>query len=93
MFHSLITADRPLEWIDQDDSQTLVQPGALDKIVKGTYDIPVEHPDSPHEAWYVNRIVNEACNLALSGRKGPVHINMRLDNPLTDVIPFVSGIH
>ncbi len=88
----VITADRPLEWIDQDDSQTLVQPGALDKIVKGTYDIPVEHPDSPHEAWYVNRIVNEACNLALSGRKGPVHINVRLDNPLTDVIPFVSGM-
>ena len=87
----VITADRPLEWIDQDDSQTLIQPGALDKIVKGSYDIPVEHADDSNEKWYVNRIINEACNLALSGRRGPVHINIRLDNPLTEVIPFTEG--
>ncbi len=87
----IITADRPLEWIDQDDSQTLIQPGALDKIVKGSYDIPVEHPDDPNEEWYVNRIINEACNLALSGRKGPVHINIRLDNPLTEVRQYVPS--
>lgn len=83
----VITADRPLEWIDQDDSQTLIQPGALDKIVKGSYDIPVENQDRRQEHWYVNRIVNEACNLALSERKGPVHINIRLDNPLNGTIP------
>ncbi len=87
----IITADRPLEWIGQDDSQTLIQPGALDKIVKGSYDIPVEHPDDPNEKWYVNRIINEACNLALSGRKGPVHINIRLDNPLTEVRQYVPS--
>ena len=27
----VITADRPMQWIGQDDSQTLVQPGALDR--------------------------------------------------------------
>lgn len=87
----VITADRPLAWIDQDDSQTLIQPGALDKIVKGSYDIPVEHADDFNEKWYVNRIINEACNLAISGRRGPVHINIRLDNPLTEVIPYSPG--
>lgn len=87
----VVTADRPLEWIDQDDSQTLTQPGALDKIVKGSFDIPVEHPYDDNQEWYVNRVLNEACNLALSGRRGPVHINIRLDNPLTDVIPYTPG--
>ncbi len=87
----VVSADRPLEWIDQDDSQTLVQSGALSKIVKGSYDIPVQHKDDINEKWYVNRIINEACNLALSGRRGPVHINIRLDNPLTDTCPYTPG--
>lgn len=84
----VISADRPLEWIGQDDSQTMIQPDALRYIVKGSFDIPVENPTNKNEKWYVNRIVNEACNLALSGRKGPVHINIRLDNPLTTTIHY-----
>lgn len=87
----VITADRPLEWIDQDDSQTLRQPGALDLITKGSYDIPVQNPDRPEEKWYVNRIINEACNLSLHGRPGPVHINVRLDNPLSGTIPYSAS--
>ncbi|MDE6339434.1 MAG: 2-succinyl-5-enolpyruvyl-6-hydroxy-3-cyclohexene-1-carboxylic-acid synthase [Muribaculaceae bacterium] len=82
----VITADRPVEWIDQDDSQTLHQPGALDKITKCCIDIPVQNPSRPEERWFVNRIINEACNKAITGRPGPVHINVRLDNPLTATI-------
>lgn len=84
----VISADRPLEWIDQDDSQTLIQPEALDKIVKGSFDIPVMRAVNDNERWYVNRIINEASNLALSGRRGPVHINIRFDNPLTNTIGY-----
>ncbi len=29
-------------------------------------------------------MINDAMTLALSGRKGPVHINVRLDSPLED---------
>ena len=35
----VISADRPNEWIDQDDSQTIRQYGILDHIVKGSYDV------------------------------------------------------
>lgn len=84
----VITADRPIEWIDQDDSQTLRQTGALSNITKGCFDIPVQNPARPEEKWYVNRIINEACNLAVSGLPGPVHINIRLDNPLSGTIPY-----
>ena len=38
----VITADRPAQWIDQDDSQTLKQFGALQNIVKRSYDIYAE---------------------------------------------------
>ena len=35
----VISADRPHEWIDQDDSQTIRQFGVLDHVVKGIYDV------------------------------------------------------
>lgn len=77
-----ITADRPQEWIDQDDSQTMRQPGALRNIVKASYAIKGE-ADSDTERWYVNRIINDALLCATTGRRGPVHLNISLAAPLT----------
>lgn len=82
----LLTADRPIEWIDQDDSQTLVQPGALYNIVKQSFDIPEDATFSSDSDWFVNRTVNEAINLATSNLKGPVQINIRLSNPLSNLL-------
>lgn len=87
----VISADRPIEWIDQDDSQTIRQPGILSNIVKGSYDLPVENPSDPNIEWFVNRTVNEACNLALSDIKGPVHINVRINTPLSKTIEYIPS--
>lgn len=76
-----VTADRPAEWIDQDDSQTIVQPGIFGNFTKGTFDIPAES-DEPDRMWMINRTLNDAMNLATSGCPGPVHINIRLTEPL-----------
>ncbi len=76
----VISADRPSEWIDQDDSQTIHQNGALDNFVKGSYDVDESATDT--DRWYANRMINDALTLALNGRRGPVHINVRLDSPL-----------
>lgn len=84
----LLTADRPIEWIDQDDSQTLIQPGALQNIVKQSFDIPEDATFSSDSNWFVNRTVNEAINLATANLPGPVHINIRLSNPLSDIIQY-----
>ena len=67
----VITADRPVEWIDQDDSQTIRQQAVFRNIVKASYQLPAElfHAD---EHWYANRLVNDALNTALKGRQGPV---------------------
>ncbi len=77
----VISADRPLEWIDQDDSQAIRQQEALKGVVKGVYQLPVS-VENADDRWYANRLVNDAFNTALSKRKGPVHINIPLREPL-----------
>lgn len=77
----VISADRPMEWIDQDDSQTLRQYEALAHYVKRSYNIPADCREDNMQ-WYANRVVNDALLCAVSGRKAPVHINLQLDEPL-----------
>lgn len=87
----VVSADRPRRWIDQNDSQTMCQPDALQNIVKRSFDIPVSdgnsvecgNPafDSEYE-WYVNRMANEAWIAATSGIPGPVHVNVQIDAPI-----------
>ncbi|WP_289055658.1 2-succinyl-5-enolpyruvyl-6-hydroxy-3-cyclohexene-1-carboxylic-acid synthase [Carboxylicivirga marina] len=75
----VISADRPLEWIDQADGQTIRQLGALDNFVKYSCQLPTSKNAS---SWHVNRVVSEAfyhCRFKLAG---PVHINVPLAEPL-----------
>lgn len=86
----VISADRPKEWIDQDDSQTIRQFGVLDHIVKGSYDVRAIPEGSGREyteevRWTVNRTVNEALIRAMEGKPGPVHINVQLADPLGEM--------
>lgn len=76
----VVSADRPKEWIDQDDSQTIVQPGALSNYVKRSYDLSVDRSEA--DRWYANRLINDALLATVSGRQAPVHINIQFDNPL-----------
>ena len=55
----VISADRPMEWIDQDDSQTLRQYEALSHYVKRSYNIPADC-SADNMQWYTNRVVNDA---------------------------------
>lgn len=80
-----ISADRPAEWIDQDDSQTIRQTGVLDNIVKGSFDINGENGDRSSRA-FARRSINDALILAKKGPQGPVHINVRLDEPLGNLV-------
>lgn len=77
----VISADRPQEWIDQDDSQTIWQQDALAPYVKRSCDIQA-HLEFENGEWVCNRLVNDILLEAVNGRKGPVHINVRLDAPL-----------
>ena len=72
----VISADRPSQWIDQLDGQTLPQPDALGRFVKRAVSLP--EPRNDEERWYCNRLVNEA----LIVRDAPVHINVPITEPL-----------
>lgn len=77
----VITADRPPEWIGQHDGQTLHQPDVFGRHVKKSYNLPVDY-DHPDAVWAINRMVNEAINLAVCEPAGPVHINAPFREPL-----------
>ena len=72
----VISADRPEQWIDQLDGQTLPQPDALGRFVAKAVSLP--EPRNEEERWYCNRLVNEA----LVVRNAPVHINVPITEPL-----------
>lgn len=76
-----ITADRPARWIDQHDSQTIRQAHALDAVTRGCTDI--EDTSLPEALSFANRRLNEILSAAIALPKGPVHINMQFDAPLT----------
>lgn len=78
----VVSADRPKEWIDQDDSQTIRQFEALSQFVKRSYDLPARCADDVAR-WYADRVINDALMEAKSGRCAPVHINIQLDEPLS----------
>lgn len=75
-----ISADRPPEWIDQGDGQTIRQSNLLSPHVKASYDLPVDlnHPDAE---WEYRRKLNEAVSTANTGIKGPVHVNIPFREP------------
>ncbi|MEX2567365.1 MAG: 2-succinyl-5-enolpyruvyl-6-hydroxy-3-cyclohexene-1-carboxylic-acid synthase [Cyclobacteriaceae bacterium] len=76
----VLTADRPPEWIDQWDGQTIRQDQMYGKNVKGSFQFPDDaiHPD---KAWHAQRICNEAIALSKSHPMGPVHINIPIREP------------
>ena len=74
----VISADRPPQWIDQLDGQTLPQADALGRFVAKAVSLP--EPRDDEERWYCNRLVNEVL---LKSREGfPVHINVPIAEPL-----------
>ena len=77
----VFTADRPSEWVDQLDGQTIRQNNIYGNHVKKSFDLPQEY-DQPDSQWQINRLINEAINLAQEFPKGPVHINAPFREPL-----------
>ncbi|MBC7389842.1 MAG: 2-succinyl-5-enolpyruvyl-6-hydroxy-3-cyclohexene-1-carboxylic-acid synthase [Opitutaceae bacterium] len=76
----VLTADRPPEWTDQADGQTIRQQNIYGNHVKRSYQLPSDY--SADSVWFINRTINEAINLSQNEVKGPVHVNIPLKEPL-----------
>jgi 2-succinyl-5-enolpyruvyl-6-hydroxy-3-cyclohexene-1-carboxylate synthase len=76
----VLTADRPPEWIDQLDGQTIRQRDLYGAHAKGTFDFPADtsHADAK---WHGERLINEAINLTRTFPAGPVQVNVPLREP------------
>ncbi|MBI9033948.1 MAG: 2-succinyl-5-enolpyruvyl-6-hydroxy-3-cyclohexene-1-carboxylic-acid synthase [Bacteroidales bacterium] len=90
-----ITADRPTEWIDQMEGQSIRQANIFNNYVKASFQF-MQEPDNESGRRYNARITSEAFNMASGDNKGPVHINVPLQEPLyeltTDSFPEVNPI-
>lgn len=76
----LISADRPLELIDQGVGQTIQQEGIFGKHINYEANL-LRDPADKLAKQYNQRLINEAL---IASRQGPVHINVPFDEPLYD---------
>lgn len=77
----VFTADRPVEWIDQLDGQTIRQANLYGEHVKRYVQLP-QSVQTDDDSWFVNRTLNEVINIAQTAPYGPVHVNVPFREPL-----------
>jgi 2-succinyl-5-enolpyruvyl-6-hydroxy-3-cyclohexene-1-carboxylate synthase len=76
----VLTADRPEEWVDQGDGQTIVQENVYGSHVLAAVQLNAIHTDQ--QRWLFERKCAEAIQRANGKQKGPVHLNIPFTEPL-----------
>lgn len=76
----VISADRPVEWVDQGDGQTIRQERVFDQMVLKSAQLNEIHSDN--QRWHFERKLSEVLQAANGTRKGPVHLNVPFSEPL-----------
>jgi 2-succinyl-5-enolpyruvyl-6-hydroxy-3-cyclohexene-1-carboxylate synthase len=79
-----ISADRPLEWIDQGDGQTIRQNGVFSNFIDYQVSFPSEAKSEAMQLEY-NKAIQKALHFSF---RGPVHINIPFEEPLYHKVPY-----
>lgn len=87
----VITADRPSEWVDQGDGQTIVQKDVFKNHIRYSCQFS-EKVNSPDEQWFIERETAIAFSEGNSVWKGPIHFNVALNEPLYGSAEVEKGI-
>jgi 2-succinyl-5-enolpyruvyl-6-hydroxy-3-cyclohexene-1-carboxylate synthase len=75
----IITADRPPEWVDHGEGQSMRQYKVYENYIAKSYNLPMlDHPDA---LWQTGVMINETVHIANNNSK-PVHINFPFREPL-----------
>ncbi len=77
----VLTADRPVEVIDQMEGQAIRQNKIFENYIKASFQFLQDTHDTNSRA-YNERISNESIQISQSHKPGPVHINIPLKEPL-----------
>jgi 2-succinyl-5-enolpyruvyl-6-hydroxy-3-cyclohexene-1-carboxylate synthase len=94
----ILTADRPPEWIDQGDGQTIRQRDVYSNFIRSSYSL-IDKVESADEDWHVARVINQAVNDLEYPEFGPVHINIPFSEPLYELVdaqlpkPRIVNLH
>jgi 2-succinyl-5-enolpyruvyl-6-hydroxy-3-cyclohexene-1-carboxylate synthase len=80
----VISADRPKNWIDQGDGQTIRQSNVLRDHAMYVTELS-DDTESDEYSWCAKRELNQAFSQVTNPWKGPIHINVGLHEPLYDV--------
>lgn len=79
----VISADRPQEWVNHGDGQTIVQKGVYTNHIKYEFEVP-EFVDSEIDS--LKKELNLAFDACNGGWKGPIHFNVPVSEPLYNTI-------
>jgi 2-succinyl-5-enolpyruvyl-6-hydroxy-3-cyclohexene-1-carboxylate synthase len=82
----VLTADRPVEYIDQGEGQTIRQNNVFSNYIRQSLQLP-QSIKTQDDAWYANRLISGALNACIYPLAGPVHINLPLNEPLYGFLP------
>ena len=86
----IITADRPPEWVDHGEGQSMRQYKVYENFIAESYNLPMlDHPDA---LWQTGVMTNEAFHVSKLLSK-PVHLNFPFREPLykTELKPSQTG--
>lgn len=87
----VITADRPQEWINQGDGQTIQQYNVFGQHVLAFAQLnPIYSND---QRWMFERQLAETLQRANGAIKGPVHLNVPLSEPLYETVEVSEGLN
>ncbi len=81
----VMTADRPAEWVNQGDGQTIVQRNVFQNHIRYAFDFN-EAPKTEDELWLLEREIAVAFNEGTVYWKGPIHFNVGLNEPLYEKV-------
>lgn len=85
----IVTADRPEEWINQGEGQSINQRNVFSNYVKKSYHLPQDGNDSDN-LWSANRIISEAIDQTFVNGGGPVHLNIPFREPLYEQADYTG---
>lgn len=78
----VISADRPKQFIDIGDGQTIRQENVFGQHIIASLNLPEKFEDSSKGIQELSKILRTAFK-----KKGPVHINVPFDEPLYEFVP------
>ncbi len=86
-----ITADRPPEWIDQEDGQTIRQVNIYNNFIRSSVSLAIVETYENLKNAIPN--IENAFQIALANTKGPIHINIPFNEPLYETEEIVFCKH